>query len=544
MGDSTSRAALETCMSRTRRFLFAAAPLSALWLLAVAWLTGCATGPHVLPIALQKTIDRHITEYPSGFELKPYIVGLDSPTGFCFDEANNIIIAEGGIDGDEPRIFGIHPDGTRFNIYPSGTRIPVFHPGFSIYGPIGGLVYNDGRILASHRDKDDMGVITSFGYDGSHKTVVSGLPAQGDFGVTDLAISPIDGRLYFGVGAATNSGVVGPDNIEEGWVDKHPNACDLPLQQINLLGYRFGAENPKASIFTPSISVTVPFQPFGISDIIQILAVAFPVEKPTGAILSVSPDGGDLRAEAWGVRNPVGVAIDDYNSIWITDQGMELRGTRPIASDQDALYQIVTRGAWLGWPDYSRSLDPVSLGQFQPPPDLLKGTGYPKVSAIIDQQASHLQPPDKSQLRALFENQSGAAKIAFFPASGPFHRSPYEGELLVALWGDRAPFSTGGDPLPEPRPGYRVVRVKIDSRDARDSVKDFIYNTQGMPASQVGDGTSEAIERPIDLKFGPEGTLYILDFGRAKMKHGHLKVSDGTGKILILTPSKIPPPKS
>jgi glucose/arabinose dehydrogenase len=524
-------------MSRTRGFLSAATPFSLLWLLAMGWLSGCAIGPHVLPLSEQTIIDRQFTEYPSGFELKPYIVNLECPTGFCFDEADNIIVAEGGIDGDEPTVFGIHPDGTRFNIYPTGTRIPIFHPGFHIYGPIGGIVYYDGRIIVSHRDKDDMGVITSFGYDGSHKTVVAGLPAQGDFGVTDLAISPIDGRLYFGIGAATNSGVVGLDNFEEGWVDKHPNACDLPLQQINLLGYRFGAENPNASIFSPSISVTVPFQPFGVSDIIQILAVAFPVEKPTGAILSVSPDGGDLRAEAWGVRNPVGVAIDDYNSIWITDQGMELRGTRPIANDQDALYQIVTRGTWLGWPDYSRSGDPVSLQQFQPPPELLRGTGYPNVRAIIDQAASHLQPPDKSQLRALFQNQSGAAKIAFFPPMGPFHKTPFEGELLVALWGDRAPFSTGGDPLPEPRPGYRVVRVKMDSRDPHDSVKDFIFNTDGMPASQLAGASGNAIERPIDLKFGPTGILYILDFGKARMKHGHLKTSDRTGKILILVPA-------
>ena len=48
---------------------------------------GCATGPHVLPPLLQVTIDRHVTEYPEDCALKPYVVGLDSPTGFCFDES-------------------------------------------------------------------------------------------------------------------------------------------------------------------------------------------------------------------------------------------------------------------------------------------------------------------------------------------------------------------------------------------------------------------------------------------------------------------------
>jgi len=46
-------------------------------------------------------------------------------------------------------------------------------------------------------------LLTALDMRGGHTTIVAGLPARGDYGVTDLAFSPNNGRLYFGVGAAT-----------------------------------------------------------------------------------------------------------------------------------------------------------------------------------------------------------------------------------------------------------------------------------------------------------------------------------------------------
>ncbi|MDP9175768.1 MAG: hypothetical protein M3O30_18155 [Planctomycetota bacterium] len=488
---------------------------------------GCALGPHVLPADQQKAIDRKVTEYPARFQLEPYVVGLDSPTGMSPDESGNLIIAEGGIDGD-PHIFGFHPDGTKFGIYPIHTRIPLIKPGFRIYGPIGGVVAYKGHIYVSHRDEYDMGVITAFGYDGSHKTVLADLPAQGDYGVTDIAVSP-DGMLYFGVGAATNSGVVGLDNWEEGWVRKHPDACDLPAGALELLGYRFDAKNPDASIFSPSIKVTVPFQPFGVSNIIHIPAAAMPVVKPSGAIFRVSPDGGDPTIVAWGVRNPVGLAVNQFHTVYFTDQGMELRGTRPVSGDPDGLFRLVLN-TWYGFPDYTRSLDPVSDQKFQPLPEMVEASGYPSVRYVIDHQASGLRDPDRRLLAGSFKPLSGASKMAIVPDSGPFRG--YEGSIIVALWGDRAPFATHDIPLKKPYPGYKLVRVDPVSGE----VHEFIYNTGGGPASGLSFGRHEAMERPIDAKFGPDGALYILDFGRVRMKNGEMKVSDGTGKVFRLMP--------
>jgi hypothetical protein len=512
------------------------------WLLALAGYllaTGCATKPIYISASARRVIDRRIMEYPDGFVLKTFMTNLTCPTAFCWDESGNLIVVEGGIDGRDPHIILVRPDGSMSHIYPVETRIPVLKPGFRIYGPVGSVVAYKGAIYISHRDRHDMGVITAFTYSGDHKTIVADLPAQGDFGVTDLAIppAPVEPRLYFGVGAVTNSGVVGLDNWEEGWARDHREACDVAYQTLNLLGFRFDVVNPEASLFSPNSLVTVPFAPLGTSDVTQIPGAEFPLQKPSGAVFSVGLDGGDPRVEAWGVRDPEGLVVDDFGSIYLTDRGMELRGTRPVDNDPDALYELTLRGSWLGWPDYSRSLDPISGSQYQPPRWMVLPTGYPDVRFVIDHESSKLSAPDHDLLKAIFPWQSGAGKIAFFPHTGPFHTPRFEGQALVALWGDRAPFSTSGRPIGNPLPGYRIVRVDLNSRNGQGQVTDFVFNTEGGPASKLSEGGGTAMERPVDLKFGPDGKLYILDFGQAEYKHGQLTTDNGSGKIFVLEPA-------
>ena len=518
--------------------------IRSLLLAAAVGLSGCAAGPHLVPENRRNVIDRAVVEYPNQMILTPYIGGLTSPCAVAFETDDpeykgSVVVAEAGVDGD-PRVFGFKPDGTQFWIYPKHTQIPFLsNLYFRIYGPIGGMVVDKGKIYVSHRDKYGMGVITQFDYNGAHNTVVADLPAQGDYGVTDLAINPLTGRLFFGVGAATNSGVVGLDNWEEGWVDDHPEVSDHPLYDIKLNGYRFTTINPKGGLFGgDDIANTGPFQKFGASR--QVRIPKSPVGKPTAAIYSVNIEGGDLRVEAHGIRLPRGLGfIPEFASLYSTNDGMEMRGTRPVKDDPDALVKVIS-GGWYGFPDFSTDFVSISDSRFQPPQEMLLRTGYPDLNPLIDRDQSkpRLQPPYRDVLlQAVFPSQSGAAKFDFVPATGPFR--DYHGSAIIALMGEHAPFATAGMKLRE-IVGHKVVRASIDDK----KISDFVVNTRRAPASQQGDVHLVGLERPIDIKFGGDGRMYILDFGQMTMKGGHENVTPSTGRLFELVPMEQPPPTS
>jgi glucose/arabinose dehydrogenase len=501
--------------------------------------TGCRIGPQL--VQEPASIDRALVEYPAGFDLKPYISGLTAPSAIAFDADGSLLIAESGTGDTEPRIIGFKKNGTFFQVYPSGRTLPLLYHGFRLYGPIGGIVASGGKVFVTHRDENGNGRVTAFSYDPSvePQTVAAGFPTLGDYGMSDIAVHP-NGRLYFGVGAATNSSVVGLDNLQNGWVKRHRNFCDVPFTDIKLNGFRFDTNNPFSSIFGgKDIAVTGPFQKFGASDQTSIPRPPpgrATSEKPGAAVFSVEQGGGDLKVEAHGIRYPAGLTFNEYGTLYITNQGMELRGTRPVSDDPDAFLKMVGGETWYGWPDYSADLRPITEEGFQPPRDLAIRYGYPNVRFVIDHAGSRLIPPAPGpMLFGTFRPLAGASKFGFAPGSGPFRQ--FRGEAIVALAGDRAPFATSGRPL-RAATGYRVVKVNIDTR----KVDDFVKNTRELPASRLGRDAlaGGALERPIDVKFGPDGAMYILDFGQMQMKNGKSEVTRGTGKILRLTGVEAP----
>ena len=75
-------------------------------------------------------------------------------------------------------------------------------------------------------------------------------------------------------------------------------------------------------------------------------------------VLSVKPDGTDLKLVAWGIRDPEGLTFDKDGKLMVTNQGDDERGSRPIANDHDRIYKIDTSnatniGKFYGWPDYA-----------------------------------------------------------------------------------------------------------------------------------------------------------------------------------------------
>ncbi len=59
--------------------------------------------------------------------------------------------------------------------------------------------------------------------------------------------------------------------------------------------------------------------------------------------------------------------------------------------------------------------------------------------------------------------------------------------------------------------GYRIARI-----DAAGQVHAFAENRMAGPASAHG-AMGRGFERPFDVKFGPDGAMYIADYGTARV---------------------------
>ncbi len=109
----------------------------------------------------------------------------------------------------------------------------------------------------------------------------------------------------------------------------------------------------------------------------------------------------------------------------------------------------------------------------------------------------------------------------------------FAGQLFVAEWGDLAP---PPNPLRDEHTGFRVVRLNPESGE----VVPFAQNTKPGAASQQM-AMGQGLERPFDVKFGPDGAMYVVDYGVARIN----PASEGppyefppeTGVIWKITPT-------
>lgn len=506
---------------------------------AVIWLgAGCTAPPRVCTPDEQKVISREYAEYPAGYELRRFATGFTAPTAMAWDADGSLLVAE-GVRGEEPRIWRVPANGSRpILFYPrENVLLPFRIPktGWQMYGPIGGMVVVDGNVIVSHRDENDLGVITALDSKGGHKVLAAGFPAQGDNGLTDVAVDPRTGRIWFGCGSATNSGVVGLDNWAAGWVRIHPEVHDMPFHDIEELGYKFQTINPLAGLFGPAdIAVTAPFQAFNQNFAVHVRGS--PDGKPNAAIYSVAPEGGFPTVEGTGMHLPRGITFNDLGQPYVVNDGMAMpQGcTRPIKNDPDSLIRLPPGQPWLGWPEYSTDFQPISDPRFQPPEWMIAPSGYPQVRWLIDQRASGLTPPIRdTMLETAFPPLSGAAKMAFAPGVGAFKE--FHGSVIIALSGDKSPFASGGIMLPRPV-GFKVVMVDLD----RHITRDFVRNVGDLPGSQINPHNPSLLERPLDIKFGPDGSMYILDEGRMEVKHAQDRFDSNSGQIFRLVPVRTP----
>ena len=501
---------------------------------------GCARSPRAFAPADRPDVDRRGIEYPPGTALSVAAEGFTAATALAAG-GGHVYVADRGSRGGEVRILRLDPDaGTQAEVYPARDAIVSwFDRRPRLHGPVGGLALRGGELFATARDGSGCGVVVAFdlaGWDGDSRppvrTVVGELPAKGDHALTGVAFHPVTGRLYFGLGSATNSGVVGVDNWEAGWLRDHRDFHDKPLRDLKIDGYRFDTENPAGGLLNPDPVNTSAFNPFGQS------AQRIPAAadgKPTAAVYSVDPLGGDLRVEAHGLRMPAGLAFNQFGNLWATAQGMELRGTRPVKDDPDALVRIFTvdssdAATWYGFPDYAADGRPITADSFAPPRQLLARTGYAELTFLIDRDGRDgvggLPAPDRPSLvTATFDPLAGATGVAFVPPEAAA-LAEYEGQAVVALRGDRAPFATSGLPLRR-RPGRMIAAVD----PATGFVRRLLYNTR-----PEDDDDGRVLRRPVAVAFDPSGVLWVLDQGAMRMRGGRERHGPGTGRLLRLGP--------
>lgn len=449
---------------------------------------------------------------PDGFVIDVAVEGLAAPTMVAFDDEGRMLVAESGYcpDPDEcpnggggPKVTRIEDDGSKTTLADAGD--------FGDEIPVTAVAYSDQRVYVAHA-----GTISVIENSGRVREVVSGLPGQGDHQVNQMVFK--DGFLYFAVGTVTNSAVVGPDNAVYGWLKKPAlrQLHDVPCTDVTLTGASFASPNPlseEPGVLSPlgdesDIVLTSPYSPFGtVSPAGTVVAGN---TKCNGAILRVRPDGQGLEVFASGLRNPYGLEAGPEGDLYTAMHGFDARGSRPVENAWDCMYRV-EQGAWYGWPDFACD-EPVTEDRFRP-----EGGDQPQFVLSNHPTDSPPEPIVK------FNPHAATNGFAFSPSS--LWGSPETAYL--ALFGDFTP-ATGTVDRPQ---GVKIVKVDT----ARGRISEFLANKTEGQASRSNAG---GLEHPSDVTFGPDGDMYVADWGIARVSVEGLKLEPNSGVVWRISPGR------
>ena len=482
-----------------------------------------------------------------GYELDLVVGGLTYPSNITHG-AGRTWVTESGFN---PMI----PPTVRELVGANATVIlsPAMLPMGTLMGPFTDVTYHDTRIWLSHRQRGvngwPVGAISSFSPSdpaGTFATAITNLPSVGDHSNNEIVVGP-DGRMYFGQGSATNSAVVGADNVGR-WTAEYPGFHEIAPVPLVLNGREFVARVP-TPLDPDSNAVTAPYRPFDSGPIdsgyvVPAATPASPVDgliAGTGTVYSFDPGAADptttLRLEAWGLRNPFGLTFDatDSTRLFVSNNGADIRGratdpsdplnpakfqivgNRPIANDYDEVFALRIGGEveFFGWPEYFH--DPA--------------TGLPVRAS--DTQFCDNPALDADDCPGPIFDDGFAASLTVQPVFA--FAGPYVSVTGLAPSTDSAfaPFGTlftteSGSFSPQTGAftftGYEVTRTDPSTGQ----VTPFIQN-RGPTAAELF--RADKLNKPVSVSF--EGNvMYVVDLG--VLEPGINLFGPQTGKVWVV----------
>jgi len=158
--------------------------------------------------------------------------GLHFPTGITFDDQGIPYVTECGLP------FGGAPVAGRLVRIEAGNLTCLLD---GLRSPLNGVTFYHNFFYLS--EGGNPGRISRLSNTGELEILLDALPGFGNYH-TNMAVIGPDEKLYFSQGALTNSGIIGLDAYDLGWLKRLPHNADLPGYPVTLTGENFETDNP------------------------------------------------------------------------------------------------------------------------------------------------------------------------------------------------------------------------------------------------------------------------------------------------------------